>query len=73
MKVGGGVRPRRDVSQVEDMKFMFFKATAFNGDISCWHGGGLLAEATALRDTEGLQRLTVCVGNCAGAIARRLA
>ena len=42
------------------MTWMFYFADAFNGDLSGWHGGGLLAEATALRDyTEG--RLTVCV------------
>ena len=54
------MRPRRDVSSVTTMEDMFRGAAAFNGDISGWHGGGLLAEATALRDyTAG--RLTVCV------------
>ena len=54
------MRPRRDVSSVMSMGHMFYYATAFNGDLSGWHGWGLLAEATALRDyTEG--RLTVCV------------
>ena len=42
------------------MAGMFMRATAFTGDLSGWHGGGLLAEATAFRDyTEG--RLTACV------------
>ena len=54
------MRPRRDVSSVTTMTQMFYSADAFNGDLSGWHGVGLLAEATALRDyTEG--RLTVCV------------
>ena len=42
------MRPRRDVSSVTDMSWMFAHAHAFNGDLSGWHGGGLLAEATAL-------------------------
>ena len=42
------------------MRQMFAYNKSFNGDVSGWHGGGLLAEATARRDyTEG--RLTVCV------------
>ena len=45
------VRPRRDVSSVTTMQQVFSGADAFNGDLSGWHGGGLLAEATALRDS----------------------
>ena len=55
-----GGAARRDVLSVTTMAQMFQGADAFNGDVSGWHGGGLLAEATALRDyTE--ERLTVCM------------
>ena len=43
------MRPRRDVSSVTRMEHMFREAIAFNGDVSGWHGGGMLAEATALK------------------------
>ena len=44
-----------DTGHVLRMNGMFRLTNAFNADISKWHGGGSLAEATALREyTEGV-------------------